>query len=291
MSRLKSVLCLLVGLFVMFGIFGFFVSANAFTITPARLTVTATGGVKIIVKITASNPDSLPFTITPQVVGVKQDEAGRTLRGRAFDEAESWVTPETAGMVVPPGEKRDIFFAIAPPSGTAPGSHYVGLALAATPADSGTVQLTGELVALLTIHVAGTVNEQLEIIDWKIPRFITPGRAMSTTVVARNTGTIEVPVVGQFRITTLGGREIFSEPLPLGNKIVPGSTRRLTPSIMVRPAMVRPGPYWAELQIAYGITRQVAARSSLVWYVPWWSVGCLSVLAVGLIALIIRVRR
>lgn len=287
MFRLKSIQYWLGGLLALLGILSVSLPAQAFTVAPARLTITVEGGSAATVKVTVSNPEASAIAITPRVVGVKQDEQGRTLLGKEFDEAEGWVQAEASSVRVPAGGKREVVFSVVAPFGTAPGSHYVGLALAAASEGSGTVQLTGELVSLLTIQVAGVVNERLEIIEWKVPRLITAGGFVPATIVMSNTGTIEVPLAGQVAITSLRGREIFSGPLPLGNKLLALSTRRLEQPIDVPSGSMSLGLYRASLRVTYGLTQQTVVRSAFIWFVPIWSLGIAGVFLLGFMVFIV----
>lgn len=269
------------------GSLGLAFPAAAITVSPARLTITADGGAKALVKLIVSNSDSSLITIAPRVVGVKQDEKGRTIVGSGFDAAEKWVAPETASITLAPGAERSIFFSVAPPSGTAPGSHYVGLAVAASlPATSNTLALTGEVTSLLTIQVAGIVNEHIDVTRFELPSIIRRVNSIPATIEMRNTGSIEVPLAGEIRLATMKGKEIFSEPVPLGNALLPDSTRWLAPAINLSPPGLRPGIYTVSFIVTYGLTQQTAAASSTLWYLPLWSLLILGVLLLSCVGII-----
>jgi hypothetical protein len=270
MLQLKHVQRHLVSVLIAVGALGACLPAQTFTTAPARVTLTVNGGATEKVTITVSNPDAAPIMVVPRSIGVRQDNEGRTVLGNVFDSAENWVTAEASEIKIPAGGSRKITFSITPPVGTAPGSHYVGLAIAAQSSGTNQVALLGELVSLLTVQVAGIVDEHVAITEWNIPTLITKIESFPISITLRNTGTIEVPLTGQMSITTLGKREVMSQNLPLGNILLPDSTRHLKPRVQLS-KFPYPGPYLVTINTTYGRTGQVAVASQVVWYLPRWS--------------------
>ncbi len=285
-------------------------SAQAFTITPTKYVITVDPGTKSQLTVKVTNTDNSPVTIQPSVTGLAQDSLGRPIFGANIDQAESWVSVGENGRLplLSPGEATTLTYTIRVPVGAAPGSHYVGLVVNALPLTTTTnagssngTGLSGRLVTLVSIQVAGTAHEELAT-HLVVRSPVIGSQALSLLIALENQGNIEVPLAGKLRFSDWLGRHQGEAKINLGNELLSGATRQLTYQATLpnpwtswlqsspAPTTVAdftpdqpvtsfthlfrwPGKYTVALDIAFGKTRQTSTRTVDVWYLPWWSIA------------------
>ncbi len=272
---------------IIFGclIFGLFLSlplrVRAFSVSPLRYVINAEAGATQQLRVTITNPDAVSAHYALQVVGVRQDATGRPIFENSIDSAETWVEPSQPSITLRGKEEATAIFSLHIPKQALPGAHYLGLAVEASGGGNGTA-LRGRLVTLVVLHVAGEVHENVEIIMWRGPTWITQS-AWPFSLSLRNRGTIEVPLEGYLQITNWSGKELARNSVTLGNPLVPGGYRTLEPTIDTKGQIRWPGWYRAELLVHYGKTKQIVTAKITLWYIPLWVFGIIGTICFGLI--------
>ena len=267
--------------------FGFTSLAQAFGISPIKilLTVGQSASQTVVFKINNLSASTGETTFKLSVLGVSQDEAGLPVFERGINTAENWVYPESNLVKVKAGEIKSVNFIIKTPENALPGSYYLGLAAEPVQQNSNG-GLNSRLVSLLTLQVEGLVNESLGIEKWNLQAGAVANDVWKFDLLLKNNGDIEVPMQAEVAIRNWQGEEIFAEPLVLGNKLLAGSKRALSPEILLKRPVSNdgtghysvesnkislPGLYQAQIRVTYGKTNQSVSAIAYIWYLPLWS--------------------
>ncbi len=273
---------------ILVAIFVFSKTVQAFGISPIKilLTVDQNTSQTVVFKISNSGTNAVDTTFKLSVLGTRQDEAGLPVFERGIDVAESWVYPENNVVKLKAGETKSVNFIVKIPEDALPGSRYLGLA--AEPAqENNKGGLNSRLVSLLTLQVKGLVNESIGIEKWDLQSGAIGKDFWKFDLRLKNTGSIEVPMQAEVAIRNWQGEEIFSEPVVLGNKLLAGSKRALSPEILLKNNISFPGLYQAQIRIVYGKTGQSVSSIAYIWYLPLWSKVAASVFGVILVAIFV----
>jgi len=264
--------------------------AEAFSISPSRFLVTADAGTsqKIAIKITNDQASGLQYSLS--VLGASQDNKGYPVFSSGSDDAENWVHPDSQSVSLAPMETKTVSFNISVPKTALPGSHYLGLAVEPANSESGQVSLSGRLVSILTLQIAGKVNESLEVIKWRPAKEFFYGNNWKFELDVENSGDIEVPAACEVSVSDWGGRKLSAQTVPMGNQILAGSLRSLKPAIFAS-GIKWPGIYQAKAQLIYGKTRQTVFAVADVVYIPLWMIAAGILLILILFALAVRLFR
>lgn len=241
---------------IIFFLFFYVSSADAFTVTPSRilLTVDTCGREEIIASI--SNDEEKDLVFKSEVLTFKQDNSGRPVFFDNASEAENWVVPEKKQYSVKKGESADVAFRVEVPEGARSGSYYLALTFTALNAESGGKNvLQGRLVSLLFLQVAGRADERLEIKNFDLKK---DKNDFDFYFRLENVGNIEVGMKGELIITHLG-RKIVKEEIDLGNQLLAYTGRDLKAAAKTGKTIL-PWPYKAKLKIIYGRTGQTISR-------------------------------
>jgi len=263
------------------------VSAD-FSLSPLKHIITLAPGSAGVATVKIFNQSDERQTFSLKVLGGRQDGAGRPLWGANYSPAEPWVKPVKGSLIIGPGGEQAVDFSINVPAEASAGSHYLGLTVGtlASP-ESGGVGLSGQLVSILSLQVAGQATETAVISGWRTEKiFLKKNWPFELTL--RNDGNVELPMAGKAAIVDWRGRVVYEEPVNLGPALLPGTGRGF--AAILRPAgkgFYWPGPYSAEIKINYGRLNQVVSARADFWYFPWWTLVAAAVLA-GLIVLAIK---
>lgn len=263
----------------------FFVLAGftqALTISPLRHTVVVDPGQSQTVNLTITNDSDKTITFVSEIDAFQLDpQTGQAVFG-VRDEAVSWVEPAERQLTVRPGATREAVFQINVPKEAEPGSHYLALFVGQAPA-AGTIGVGARVGALLFLHVAGEVREELTREDFFSARAWYAAPPLTLSLWLRNNGTIHVVPAGEVLLQK-GGRVIDRQSLNVGErKILPGA--RWEESYQFAHLQWRDaGRIEAVASLEYGLTHQPIVDRLTVWYLP---TGLLVVIGAGLLLLFV----
>ncbi|TAN34267.1 hypothetical protein EPN28_00245 [Patescibacteria group bacterium] len=281
---------------------------SAVSISPSKAFVTIDPGASqtMILKIKNDGPRDARYKLL--VLGAKQNENGDLFYGANFWPAETWVQPESNVVEVGAGQERKVIFEINAPRDAAPGSNYLSLQVEpSSSAGAGGVQLQARVASLLILQVAGSVREELEILQWS-PRAYSWRKAVwPFELIAQNNGPVEVETAARVVVKNWLGREKIIKEIELG-KILAGAIRvshqevkphgvvyckGLCPTIYTPDSKIwLPGRYTVKTEIKYGLTKQTARAEAQVWFWPLWSLlAGLLLIVVGSLAGSIALRK
>ncbi len=239
-------------------------------ISPIRIVNTVAAGNEQTIRLKITNDENTPGFFTPAVWGVTQDPlTGRPRFGLGTDEAEQWILKKTQRLSLAPHETAEAEFIIKVPTHIPSGSHYVGLGVGREAAAGSA--LTGQVMSLVILQVAGVLNESLRIVRFEPDHIYTTQKKWLLELQTINEGNVEIPLDGKLIVTDWRKKEILSQPLSLGNQLLP-KTSRLTTTMVASNMFLFPGKYHLAAQINYGRTGQLALKETTLWYMPWWGI-------------------
>lgn len=263
-------------------LFGAVSTARAFSVSPTKTEITVNPGDEQVVNIKIKNDAPAVAVYQLKVVGVRQESSGAPVYGAGLDIAENWIAPVKETVGVGGADWQTIGFNIKIPKKVLPGTHYLGLAVASKNQGA----LTGQVISLLAVRVAGTINEVLTISTWQAAKSFTSERAWRFNGNLKNSGSMELPMRGELSVYNWLGQTVYRASVVLGSDLLPQSERWLESSLPEQIKFFLPGPYHARLKVAYGLTNQLATQSTVVWYVPVWVGVVVVILMIGLVILI-----
>lgn len=255
------------------------VAASAdFTLSPLKQIVSLAPGSAGAATIKISNQSGGRQAFSLKVLGMKQDGAGRPIWGNGFSSAEQWVKPARGSLTLAAGEEQSADFFINLPADATAGSYYLGLAASALASpESNGVGLSGQLVSILSLQVAGQAVETAIIDQWQTEKiFLKSEWPFDLSV--RNSGNMELPLAAEAMILDWRGRPVYKEPVNLGPALLPGAGRSFAATLRPVGGFYWPGPYSAEIRLTYGRLNQIASAEVKFWYFPWWSLAVAAVL-------------
>lgn len=268
-SKIQKIFLYLLNLAIIFCFFSVAEPALAFTITPAKATYfidpgkSASGFVKII----NSSQESKIYDLS--IIGARSGASGYPEFGTNFDLSEQWLKLSTTSITVGAEGEMAISYIASVPAGAAPGAHYAGIAIDEKSPNQSGVGVTGRLINIIYIQVAGLAREEVVVTTGEIitQNIFNKNRVWHATI--NNTGNIPVSLKAVVVITNSKKINIFSEPVNAGNQLIPGSVRNLNIPLSFAKANI-PGFYRVNLNIEYGNGRNLIFKSILMFYSPVW---------------------
>lgn len=252
--------------------------ARAFSISPLKYFVTVDAGKTAVVELTVKNDENRTLNFNFKAWGAKQDEQGRPVFGEGLSAAEVWIRAEPSEASLPAGADKKVKFLISVPAAAAPGSYNLGLFAEAVSAGGG-MNVNGRLNALLTLQVAGKVQEAISA-DWRTDNPVELKSAWPFELSMRNVGNADVSVWAVATISDWRGRELFTQKVLEQERLLASAERRTEIKIKLRTdKMFWPGRYDVRVRLDYGLTKQSTVVNARVWYFPAWSWLFLGVVA------------
>jgi hypothetical protein len=128
------------------------------------------------------------------------------------------------------------------------------------------IGITSQIISVLLLQVAGTVNESVSIKSWKLDSHIFKGK-YSSELELENSGTVGVPISGYLVVRNYFGQAVFQKEISLAGTILPRSIIKSSDILKMPLGFYWPGPYNIELNINYGLTRQNILMIKPVWFI------------------------
>ncbi len=264
--------------------------ANAFSISPIKYTVTIAAGGEQMISLTVKNDKTATVNYNLLVLGAKQNNAGSPIFESGLSEAENWVGPETEFISLGGGKEKTVNFLINIPGGAYPGFYYLGLAVQERNLKVSGIGLSGRLVSILSLQVAGEAREILQINEWRKEKTAAGGQ-WSFKAGLENKGNVDLPLRGEMVVGNWRKKAIGRQTVYLGNNLLPATTRNLSLNFNQEKLPWSPW-YWVSLEANYGRTGQRLAATYLVWGRPWWFLpAALIIIIIGCWFLFRRIKR
>lgn len=264
-------------------------TAQALTVSPARLEVTADPGVASSQEFTIVNEQDVDQVYYTSVENFEaQGESGTPNFSTKKEGLSSWIqVPES--ITIQKGEKIKVPFTITVPQGAEAGGHFAAIFLSTIPpaAAGGEVSVGAKVGMLILLKVSGDIKEDAGVSSFFLKnegRFVT---ALPVDFVYKfnNKGNDRVKPVGTTTISNMLGiatEEINANPTE-GN-VLPNSVRRYEFSWGKEPALPASasffshvsyemrnfafGIYFANLDLVFG-TDKTSNHSLTFFVIPW----------------------
>ncbi|PIT88576.1 MAG: hypothetical protein COU29_02245 [Candidatus Magasanikbacteria bacterium CG10_big_fil_rev_8_21_14_0_10_36_32] len=276
-------------LFVLLICFLWVGKAEAFSISPLKYVVTVSPRSSEEVEIKIKNDQLVSQRYVLKVLGTKQNNQGELIFSEGVNQAENWVKPEKNVVQIDPGEEVTVNFFIKTDSLAESGSYFLGLAAENVDLGEREVGLSGELVCLLLLQVSGQVQENLSVTNWQTEN-ITINKIWNFDLSIKNTSAVELPIQSELIIRNWRNKIIYRELNDLG-LLLPQADRIFQQKIDMVGQTFFSGSYSATLNIIYGRTNQIKTLVKNFWRIsPVWII-ILSVVAVGIITLLYRIKK
>jgi len=269
-------------------------------VAPARQELTIKPGEKSAVIIKFFNQGTEPISGVLKVADfiVEDNEGsptfleGPTQLSPRFS-AASWVELPYDRITIAPKDKVLIQAKITAPEDAQPGGRYIAIYFepggtlpeeATTSAlQEATTPIAIRIAGLVSLRVAGPVEENAYVKQLKAPRFLEYGPITVTTEIL-NKGNYHIRPKGTIAIYSLFGKKIDQQLLKEQN-IFPDVSRLYENKLGQKWLL---GKYKIELNASYGETGQILTATVFTWVFPW-KITLVIVLAVVIILLLFAV--
>lgn len=260
--------------------------AKAFSISPLRHTLVVDSGKSETVFVDIVNESQKEIIVYPEVDAFELDPETGAVKFGTSDIAKSWIEADKKLVNLPPQKKERVNFKVSVPLRSSPGSHYLGLFLKEK-SSGGQVGIGSRIGTLLFLHVAGTVEEKLEVQDFSIKNIWNIYKSSELFLQLYNNGTIHLLPGGQIEVRNFRGESVQ-------NILVNKDNRKVLPeevwknSYKIQNLTWRDvGPVHLRLHLVYGVTNQIVSEEEIFWYTPWWSLVVVGVFGIMIIYAII----
>lgn len=253
---------------IIFCLILFPIKTGAFSVSPLKYHITLdAGAVNHVVTIKITNEESEKNFYNLSVLGAKQLDDGRVVYGSEYSIAENWVRPEKTAIELSPGEEKSINFLINVPATAKSGSHYLGLAVGLnTSNQNDNIGISGKVVSILLLQVAGVVNESVNVQSWQLSEGMFNGK-FESIISVENDGLVGAPISGYAVVRNYFGKEVYKKEIGLNGTLLPRSIIKSKDVIELPLGFYWPGPYNVELHINYGLTGQRISLIKPVWFI------------------------
>ncbi len=247
------------------------IKVGAFSISPLKYHVTLDAGATnhvITIKITNEENEKNFYNLS--VLGAKQLDDGRIVYGSEYSIAENWVRPEKTAIELSPGEEKSVNFLISVPTTAKSGSHYLGLAVGLNSSNqNNNIGVSGQVVSILLLQVAGVVNELLSVQSWQLSEGIFSGK-FESVINVENDGLVGLPINGYAIVRNYFGKEVYKKEIGMSGTLLPRSIIKSNDTIDLPFGFYWPGPYNVELHVNYGLTGQKISLIKPVWFIHFY---------------------
>jgi len=146
-----------------------------------------------------------------------------------------------------------VFFEIRVPESAETKLHYLGLMVALNMSNEKEVKIVPEVASYLLIQVAGTVNENIQLVGWNLNKKVFWGEAdMTANLTLRNAGSAVLPVFIDTLVSNHDGTIVINKKSTLKN-ILQGALRTSEIGFsLAEEDTVRSGIYDVNTTVSYG---------------------------------------
>ncbi len=262
---------------------------EAFTISPTRTVLTIEPGDTSRLSIDIKNDSSEPKTYQLGTLTFLENTQGQIYFETQSSEPEGWVKTAEEKIVLNPKESRRVSYVVKIPEEVPAGSYYLALGVKELSDEGGQVGLSGQVASLLTLQVAGEVEEKMVLKEVKTLQTIYFNQPWRSEISLKNLSPVEVPVKGRVFLKDPFGELVAFEDLPLGRDLLAGSERRIQTVLWENESLVWPGIYRLYFGIDYGKTNARVEQEINVWYLPkWFLIGTPALLVLIIILSILK---
>lgn len=239
-------------------------SSQTLEVTPPSQEVAADPGRTITVKTTIRNPSrtSVSMKVRMEDFTASGEEGQIALTDAGDYSLTKWTNVSPATFTLAPGEAQQVTATIRVPASAA-GGRYGSFVFSVTPGSStsGEAVVSQEIASIFLMRIAGPVDEQLSLNEFKGPAFVQHS-PVPLSMKFKNSGNIHVKTFGLVNVTGMFNRKVADIVVKPEN-VFPGSERIITTNIDTG-FMI--GPYTATAIMYYG-TKNEALDATTTFFV------------------------
>ncbi len=253
--------------FISMGIFGGMAQSHAITISPLRHAIVLEKGEEKTVSLTVYNETAEVVTIAPEVDAFSIHPKTGVAEFGAPDKAKTWISAVQKTQTIVPGQQKQLDFLIRVPKDAKTESHHIGL-FASHPSRLGAVTVGSRTGSLLSLHIAGEVEESITLRDFSVEKKLVTTPKTTLFLHINNAGTIHVVPTGGIRVINRKGKIVQDIPLnPEKSSVLNGEqfVRSYTTSHL---SIKDVGKIRVQLYMKYGITHREMSHEITFWYIP-----------------------
>lgn len=241
-------------------------TSQSLQVTPPSQELSADPGKTVTVKTTLRNPDKQSISVKTRIEDfTASGEEGQIALIDAGDYSlTGWTNISPATFTLGPGESQVVTATIRVPASAA-GGRYGSFVFSVTPGtdDGGTALVAQEIASIFLMRIAGPVDEQLSLNEFKGPAFVQHA-PVPLSMKFKNSGNIHVKTFGLVNVTGMFNRKVADIVVKPEN-VFPGSERVITTNIDTG-FMI--GPYTATAIMYYGTKNQAIDASTSFFVFP-----------------------
>jgi hypothetical protein len=289
--------------------------AEAVRLSPVRAEFEVSPGESVTGSVKVHNNESRPLTLyTSAQTFQAQGETGSPELVESKTGFPAWISMEPA-VYVPVGETVTLDYSITVPSDATPGGNFGAIVLSPETGGSGNVVIGSKIAMLVFLRVAGDINEEGGIIEFKPERRVFSALPVSLMYRFNNNGGDRLLPQGHIKVRSLVGiRTGKFDANPVIGNVLPQSVRsftvewargaseqqRTTQSVEYKEYLESGffgkagyqlrnfgfGFYFATVAVDYGFSSELSDRST-TWFIvfPWQLIICLVVILGALYAI------
>ena len=287
MSQLSKILFSTCGIFLFLACFS---TAQAITLSPAKIEITGDPGTTVASEFTIINEQEKEITFYTSSENFEaQGETGAPKFTDGKTDLASWIKTESS-VTLQKGEQKVVPFTMTIPVGADAGGHFAAIFLSTTPAitNAGEVSVGAKTGVLVLLRGSGHVAEEGVISDFKTSSNSRFASSLPILFEYRfhNGGGDRIKPEGTLAIKNiLGWSKINLAANPTHGNILPGSTRKFEvvwgdkEEMSLKPNFFGKvwyelthfafGVYKANLHVEYGDKNTAAAASYVITVIPW----------------------
>lgn len=175
-----------------------------------------------------------------------------------------WSQIEPQEFTIEPGEEQTVKIRVAVPQQNTGGGRYGAVVFArAGNEQANAAAVTQEIASLFLLRISGPVNEHIQIVEMKTPRFIESG-PVPLGLKLKNTGNVHTKVTGIVSVTNVLGKKVADIVIPPTN-VFPQADRIINLTLDKRFLI---GPYQTLSIVYYGSENKTVTSYSPFFVFP-----------------------
>ncbi|MBH41204.1 MAG: hypothetical protein CL685_00640 [Candidatus Magasanikbacteria bacterium] len=241
--------------------------SHAITISPLRHAIVLEKGEERTVSLAVYNETAEVVTVVPEVDAFSIHPKTGVAQFGAPDKAKTWISAAQKNQTIVPGDQKQLDFLIRVPKDAKAESHHIGL-FATQPSTLGAVTIGSRTGSLLSLHIAGEVEESIALRDFSVEKKLVTTPKTTLFLHLNNAGTIHLVPTGGIRLINRKGEILEDISInPEESSVLNGEQfvrNYATSQLSVKDV----GKIRVQLYMKYGITHREMSHEIAFWYIP-----------------------
>lgn len=242
-------------------------AVQSMEVSPPSQEIKGSAGSQITIKAKLRNKsfNSINVKVRVEDFAATGQEGQVALVDRNQDSLKNWSLLSTENLSLRPNEQKEVTALIDVPASLVGGQYGAFVfSIAGNEPQAGEAALSQEVASLFLIKLAGQTNENLVLIDFKVPRFLESG-PVPMEIKFKNSGNVHSKPFGIINVRNIFGKTVKDVVVKGETNILPGATR------VVRASLEKPylfGFYTAEAIMNYGPKNESLSSTASFYVIP-----------------------